>query len=203
MGRNKDRWPPGTGVSLQLGMVALWDLMALLTQQCHVSPPITLVYSAALVFLPAPANAGLMTLSYGVLLPYVWFVIWCGLQAAGTSVGSQCSLPLIPSSSFPVCMVEQKACVKNLQITATEVTSTVKVKMILTNQTISLQLRVFFTEKWNTLSFGVDGMCTPKIWKHGCRIAEGLTEVSVWCRGAECSSANPVTPGQLSCMDYW
>lgn len=46
----------------------------------------------------------------------------------------------------------------------------------------SLQLREFFTVKWNTLSFGVNKMCTYKIWK-GCMIAgDSLTAVSICCQ---------------------
>lgn len=47
--RKTDHRLPGSDMSLQLGMVGLWDLTALLTQQCHISTPIMLVYSAALL----------------------------------------------------------------------------------------------------------------------------------------------------------
>lgn len=72
-GRNKACWPPGTGVSLRLGRVGLWDLTALLTQQCRISTVIMLVYSAALVFPHLPGSRRIRDVALRRGFPYVWF----------------------------------------------------------------------------------------------------------------------------------
>jgi len=78
---NKDHWPPGTGVSLELCAVGLWDLTALLTQQCQITIPVMPVYAAAPVF--PLAQRELITLSYRVLFNT------CGLQVVCSSVRCQ------------------------------------------------------------------------------------------------------------------
>lgn len=72
-GRNKARRPPGTGVSLRFGTVGLWDLTALLTQQCRISTAIMLVYSAALVFPHLPGSRRIRDIALQCGFPYVWF----------------------------------------------------------------------------------------------------------------------------------
>lgn len=66
-----------------------------------------------------------------------------------------------------------------MQITVTEVTSTVNVKVILTDWTDPLKLRKFFTERRNMLFFGVNKMYSYKIWKQWSNIAgQDLTAIN-------------------------
>lgn len=78
---NKDHWPLGTGVSLELCAVGPWDLTALLTQWCQISILVMPVYTSTPVF--PLARREFITLSYGVLLNI------CGLQVVCSSVRCQ------------------------------------------------------------------------------------------------------------------
>lgn len=129
------------------------------------------VSTAVLTLVFTTAHAASMMLSYGVLSHL------CALQVSSSSVRSQRNLPVIPFSSLPLSVVKHTACVYNRQIRAAEVRRSQKGL----DNSVSLQLREFFTVKWNTLSFGVNKMCTYKIWK--CMVAgDCLRAVSVCCQ---------------------
>lgn len=128
------------------------------------------VSTAVLTLVFTTAHAASLTLSYAVLSHV------CALQVSSSSVRSQRNLTVIPFSSFPLSVVKHTACVYSRQITAAKVRSQKDL-----DNSVSLQLREFFTVKWNTLSFGVNKMCTYKIWK--CMVAgDCLRAIPICCQ---------------------